>query len=225
MSDELGRDAGSVSALQRKHANFIQDLSTLQSQVSQLQEESAKLQASYAGDKAREITNREAEVVAAWNNLQALCEARRSKLGMKLIIYLFVNFYEWIFYLRVCEKISMFIKSLFTDDTGDLFKFFNMVRNLMIWMDDVVRQMNTSEKPRDVSGVELLMNNHQTLKSEIDTREDNLLSCISLGKDLLARNHYASEQIKEKLNALTEHRNALLHRWEERWENLQLSEY
>lgn len=33
MSDELGRDAGSVSALQRKHQNFLQDLFTLQSQV------------------------------------------------------------------------------------------------------------------------------------------------------------------------------------------------
>ncbi|XP_046599297.1 spectrin beta chain isoform X3 [Neodiprion lecontei] len=188
MSDELGRDAGSVSALQRKHGNFIQDLFTLQSQVTQIQDESSKLQASYAGDKAREITNREAEVVAAWNNLQSLCEGRKAKL----------------------------------EDTGDLFRFFNMVRTLLIWMDDVVRQMNTSEKPRDVSGVELLMNNHQSLKAEIDTREDNLTACLDLGKDLLARNHYASVQIKEKLLALTDHRNALLHRWEERWENLQL---
>lgn len=116
-------------------------------------------------------------------------------------------------------------KFIFAEDTGDLFRFFNMVRTLMIWMDDVVRQMNTSEKPRDVSGVELLMNNHQSLKAEIDTREDNLLSCINLGKDLLSRNHYAGEQIKEKLTALTDHRNALLHRWEERWENLQLSKF
>jgi len=67
------------------------------------------------------------------------------------------------------------------------------------------------------------MNNHQSLKAEIDAREDNLMACINLGKDLLARNHYASAQIKEKLAALTDHRNALLHRWEERWENLQLS--
>jgi spectrin beta len=84
------------------------------SQVQQIQDESAKLQASYAGDKAKEITNREAEVVTAWANLQALCDGRRQKLA----------------------------------DTGDLFKFFNMVRTLMLWMDDVVRQMNTSEKPR-----------------------------------------------------------------------------
>lgn len=63
MSDELGRDAGSVSALQRKHQNFLQDLQTLHSQVQQIQEESAKLQASYAGDKVKEITNKEAEVL------------------------------------------------------------------------------------------------------------------------------------------------------------------
>ncbi|XP_063228722.1 spectrin beta chain isoform X7 [Bacillus rossius redtenbacheri] len=188
MSDELGRDAGSVSALQRKHQNFLQDLLTLQSQVQQIQDESAKLQASYAGDKAKEITNREAEVMSAWANLQAMCDGRRQKLA----------------------------------DTGDLFKFFNMVRTLMLWMDDVVRQMNTSEKPRDVSGVELLMNNHQSLKAEIDAREDNFTACISLGKELLSRNHYASAEIKEKLLSLTNQRNSLLHRWEERWENLQL---
>ena len=76
---------------------------------------------------------------------------------------------------------------------------------------------------RDVSGVELLMNNHQSLKAEIDAREDNFTACISLGKELLSRNHYASNEIKEKLLTLTNHRNSLLHRWEERWENLQLS--
>lgn len=189
VSDELGRDAGSVSALQRKHQNFIQDLMTLHSQVQQIQEESAKLQASYAGDKAKEITNREQEVLNAWANLQARCDERRMKLA----------------------------------DTGDLFKFFNMVRILMLWMEDVVRQMNTSEKPRDVSGVELLMNNHQSLKAEIDTREDNFAACIALGKELLSRSHYASADIKDRLVQLTNSRQALLNRWEERWENLQLS--
>lgn len=33
ISDELGRDAGSVSALQRKHQNFVQDLVMLHNQV------------------------------------------------------------------------------------------------------------------------------------------------------------------------------------------------
>merc|ERR1711874_546913 len=107
-------------------------------------------------------------------------------------------------------------------DTGNLFRFFAMVRNLMLWMDDLMRQMSTSEKPRDVSGVELLMNNHQGHKAEIDAREDNFGDLYSLGKELLSMNHYASNEIKEKLRELTDKRNGMIHRWEERWEHLQL---
>lgn len=188
MSDELGRDAVSVSSLLRKQTNFEHDLQTLGTAVQQIRDESAKLQSAYAGDRARDIVNREAEVVNAWQKLLNQCESRRLKLS----------------------------------DTGDLFRFLNMVRDLILWMDDVVRQMNTSEKPRDVSGVELLMNNHQSLKAEIDAREDNFSSCVTLGKELLARNHYAQAEIKEKLLALTNQRSGLMNRWEERWEHLQL---
>merc|ERR1712012_62821 len=108
------------------------------------------------------------------------------------------------------------------NDTGNLFRFFAMVRNLMLWMDDLMRQMSTSEKPRDVSGVELLMNNHQGHKAEIDAREDNFGDLYSLGKELLPMQHYASNEIKEKLRELTDRRNGMIHRWEERWEHLQL---
>ncbi|CAB4064554.1 SPTB [Lepeophtheirus salmonis] len=81
MSDELGRDAGSVSALLRKHPNFGQDLQGLQTQVQAIQAESAKLQASYAGDKAMEITNREREVTKAWSELQSMTDTRKAKLN------------------------------------------------------------------------------------------------------------------------------------------------
>ncbi|CAB3255875.1 unnamed protein product [Arctia plantaginis] len=188
VSDELGRDAISVGGLQRKHHNFMQDLSTLNQQVEAIRAECGRLGAMYAGEKAAEITRREAEVREAWAALAAACAARTTKL----------------------------------EDADHLYRFLNQVRTLTLWMDDVVRQMNTGEKPRDVSGVELLMNNHQSLKAEIDTREDNFSACISLGRELLARQHYASADIKDKLLQLTNQRNALLRRWEERWENLQL---
>ncbi|GFT00678.1 spectrin beta chain [Nephila pilipes] len=188
MSDELGKDGVSVSILQRKHANFENDLQTLGTAVQQIQEESESLQSAYAGDKAKEITNQEGEVVGAWQKLLNMVEGRRLKLA----------------------------------DTNDLFRFLNMVRDLMLWMEDIVRQMNTSEKPRDVSGVELLMNNHQSLKAEIDAREDNINACVNLGKELLARNHYASNEIKERLLSLTNQRTSMMNRWEERWEHLQL---
>merc|ERR1740128_526371 len=188
MSDELGRDGASVSALQRKHQNFLQDLASLQTQVEAIREDSGKLQAAYAGEKAMEITNREREVLRAWMELQGMGDGRKDKLN----------------------------------DTGNLFRFFAMVRSLIMWMEDLMRQMSTSEKPRDVSGVELLMNNHQGHKAEIDAREDDFGDLYSLGKELLSMSHYASNEIKEKLRELTDKRNGMIHRWEERWEHLQL---
>uniref|UniRef100_A0A8D3DD11 Spectrin beta chain n=1 Tax=Scophthalmus maximus TaxID=52904 RepID=A0A8D3DD11_SCOMX len=107
-------------------------------------------------------------------------------------------------------------------DTGDKFRFFSMVRDLMLWMDDVIRLIEAQENPRDVSSVELLMNNHQGIKAEIDARNDSFTSCIELGKSLLARKHYASEEVKEKLLQLTDKRKEMIDKWEDRWEWLRL---
>uniref|UniRef100_A0A671WL04 Spectrin beta chain n=1 Tax=Sparus aurata TaxID=8175 RepID=A0A671WL04_SPAAU len=107
-------------------------------------------------------------------------------------------------------------------DTGDKFRFFSMVRDLMLWMEDVIRLIEAQENPRDVSSVELLMNNHQGIKAEIDARNDSFTACIELGKTLLARKHYASEEIKEKLLQLTDKRKDMIDKWEDRWEWLRL---
>ncbi|XP_061693989.1 spectrin beta chain, non-erythrocytic 1 isoform X4 [Syngnathoides biaculeatus] len=107
-------------------------------------------------------------------------------------------------------------------DTGDKFRFFSLVRDLMLWMDDVIRLIEAQEKPRDVSSVELLMNNHQGIKAEIDARNDSFSACIELGKALLARKHYAAAQIKEKLLQLTDKRKEMIDKWEDRWEWLRL---
>jgi len=47
----------------------------------------------------------------------------------------------------------------------------------------------------DVSGVELLMNNHQGLKAEIDARDENFTICVNLGKDLIHRKHPRSQEV------------------------------
>ncbi|VDN06971.1 unnamed protein product [Thelazia callipaeda] len=113
-------------------------------------------------------------------------------------------------------------RSVRLGDTSDLFRFMNMVRDLLLWMDEVKREMSSQERPKDVSGVELLMNNHQSLKAEIDAREENFNACISLGRDLLNRKHYASSEIEKKLIKLTTERAEMMRRWEDRWEYLQL---
>jgi len=40
------------------------------------------------------------------------------------------------------------------------------------------------------------MNNHQGTKAEVDARNHSFSSCIELGKSLLARRHYASEEVR-----------------------------
>lgn len=49
---------------------------------------------------------------------------------------------------------------------------------------------------RDVSTVEVLMNYHQGLKSEIETRNKNVAACVDLGKTLVLHKSPASEEVR-----------------------------
>ncbi|XP_054027938.1 spectrin beta chain, erythrocytic [Dryobates pubescens] len=107
-------------------------------------------------------------------------------------------------------------------DTADRHRFFSMARDLLSWMESTVRQIETQEKPRDVSSVELLMKYHQGIRAEVDARGKNFTTCIELGKKLLQRKHQDSPEIKEKLVEVVEKRKAMMETWEQRWERLRL---
>ncbi|NXA71966.1 SPTB1 protein, partial [Thryothorus ludovicianus] len=107
-------------------------------------------------------------------------------------------------------------------DTADKHRFFSMARDLLSWMESTVRQIETQEKPRDVSSVELLMKYHQGIKAEVDARGKNFTNCIELGKKLLQRKHQDSPEIKAKLVELVDKRKAMMETWEQRWERLRL---
>lgn len=51
--------------------------------------------------------------------------------------------------------------------------------------------------PRDVSSADLVIKNQQGIKAEIEARADRFSSCIDMGQELLARNHYAAEEVGE----------------------------
>lgn len=48
---------------------------------------------------------------------------------------------------------------------------------------------------RDVSSVEVMMNYHQSLKSEVEARNKSVIQCIEMGKTLLAARNPASEEV------------------------------
>ncbi|KAI1895207.1 hypothetical protein AGOR_G00103930 [Albula goreensis] len=107
-------------------------------------------------------------------------------------------------------------------DTADKFRFFTMVRDLMAWMESIIQQIETQEKPRDVSSVELLMKYHQGIRSEIETRNPKFTACVDLGRALLTRKHRDSAEIKEKLIQVLEKKKEMMTKWDERWDWLTL---
>uniref|UniRef100_A0A671YVH8 Spectrin beta chain n=1 Tax=Sparus aurata TaxID=8175 RepID=A0A671YVH8_SPAAU len=107
-------------------------------------------------------------------------------------------------------------------DTAEKFRFFTMVRELMAWMESIIQQIETQEKPRDVSSVELLQKYHQDIRSEIEARGAKYSDCMDLGKTMLTRKHRDSAEIKEKLVQLAEKRKEMMYKWDDRWDWLRL---
>ncbi|KAE8607778.1 hypothetical protein XENTR_v10011283 [Xenopus tropicalis] len=101
-------------------------------------------------------------------------------------------------------------------DTVEKFRFFRMVRDLMLWMDDINLLIDAQEKPRDVSSADLVIQNHLGIKAEVDARADSFTTCIDLGNSLLEKNHYASDKISEKLEQLQERRQETENKWKDK---------
>ncbi|XP_059770401.1 spectrin beta chain, erythrocytic [Balaenoptera ricei] len=107
-------------------------------------------------------------------------------------------------------------------DTADKFRFFSMVRDLLSWMESIIRQIETQEKPRDVSSVELLMKYHKGILAEMETRSKNFSACLELGESLLQRQHQASDEIREKLQQVVSRRKEMKEKWKARQEQLHM---
>ncbi|KAF4101711.1 hypothetical protein G5714_018143 [Onychostoma macrolepis] len=192
-----------TSTLQRLMQTFEHDIQLLVTQVRQLQESAAQLRTVYAGEKAEAIAMQEHEVMQTWKELLISCEDCRMQITT----------------------------------ATDKLRFFGMVRDQLMWMDSIICQIGTGEKPssflralmgygvsgacRDVSSVEVLMNYHQSLKSEVEARNKSVLQCIEMGKTLLAARNPASEEIKEKLEKVLAKQQELTEKWDKHWEELQ----
>uniref|UniRef100_A0AAQ5ZC94 Spectrin beta chain n=1 Tax=Amphiprion ocellaris TaxID=80972 RepID=A0AAQ5ZC94_AMPOC len=188
LPSDLGRDLNTVQHLHRQHNTFEHDIQALSGQVNQVQDDAARLQKAYAGEKADDIHRSEHAVTSAWEGLLEAGQARR----------------------------------LLLLDTVEKFRFFNMVRDLMLWMDGVNLQIDAHDSPRDVSSAGLVIANHQDIKSEIETRADSFTACTEMGNTLINNNHYAADEIREKLAQLQEKRDKINKKWQDKMDHLQI---
>ncbi|KAM8952646.1 spectrin beta chain, non-erythrocytic 4 [Pelodytes ibericus] len=123
---------------------------------------------------------------------------------------------SWKELLTSCEDCRLQITS-----TTDRMKFLSLVKDLISWMESIICQIGTREKPRDVSSVEVLMSYHQGLKSEIETRNKRIVDCVELGKTLVLNSRPASDEIKYSLDRLMSKKKEMLEKWDQHWEWLQ----
>jgi spectrin alpha len=102
------------------------------------------------------------------------------------------------------------------DESYYLHRFLADYRDLTSWINDMKTVICADELAKDVNGAEALLERHTEHKSEIDAREDSFSSTAASGQQLLDSDHYAMEDVKEKLVNLAEEKTVLLSLWEER---------
>ncbi|BFZ06026.1 hypothetical protein BsWGS_09066 [Bradybaena similaris] len=102
------------------------------------------------------------------------------------------------------------------DDSFYLHRFLADFRDLVSWISDMKAIIATDDLAKDVAGAESLLDRHNEHKGEIDAREDSFQSTSQAGDRLVQANHFAADEVKEKLTILSNEKHSLLELWEER---------
>jgi spectrin alpha len=102
------------------------------------------------------------------------------------------------------------------DDSYNLHRFLSDYRDLISWIHDMKTIISADELAKDVTGAEALLERHQEHKGEIDAREDSFRLTAEAGNRLLESDHFATEEVKEKLINLANEKTSLLDLWEQR---------
>ncbi|ELK33681.1 Spectrin beta chain, brain 3 [Myotis davidii] len=122
----------------------------------------------------------------------------------------------WKELLAACEDARLHVSS-----TADALRFHSQARDLLSWMDGISGQIGAADKPRDVSSVEVLMNYHQGLKTELEARVPELTACQELGRSLLLNKSAMADEIQAQLDKLGTRKEEVSDKWDRHWEWLQ----
>ncbi|XP_059728292.1 spectrin beta chain, non-erythrocytic 2-like [Haemorhous mexicanus] len=106
-------------------------------------------------------------------------------------------------------------------DSVERFRCLRAARDLRLWMDGVQLQLQARERPRDVTAAELLIQQHQGLRAELEAREGSFGACVAAATALLQRGHHEADKLSQELAELQERRRDIGERWQDKLEWLQ----
>jgi len=94
-------------------------------------------------------------------------------------------------------------------DDYDYQKFLTDFRDLAAVIKSIIQQISSDELARDVPGAEALLERHHEHRSEIDARSGAFQAFEDFGNDLINAEHFAEEDIKQKLQEMDDIRQQL----------------
>lgn len=98
-------------------------------------------------------------------------------------------------------------------DSYDLQRFLADYRDLTSWINSMMALVSSDELASDVTGAEALLERHLEHRTEIDARAGTFQAFEMFGQQLLQNGHYASKEIQEKLDKMTDARKELEKAW------------
>ncbi|GFO16769.1 spectrin alpha chain [Plakobranchus ocellatus] len=102
------------------------------------------------------------------------------------------------------------------DESYQLQRFLADFRDLISWVSDMKAIISADELAKDVTGAEALVDRHSEHKGEIDAHEDSFQSANKHGTKLVESDHFAKDDVRDKLEILNQEKHTLLELWEER---------
>ncbi|XP_070404847.1 spectrin alpha chain, non-erythrocytic 1-like [Nothobranchius furzeri] len=205
-TDNYGHDLASVQALQLKHEGFERDLAAL-------------------GDKVRFLIGTRTRVVSGDTFFMVLVTPQVKSLG-ETAERLIQSHPEAVDDIQEkCTELNTAWSSLVgradqrkekLGNSHDLQRFLSDFRDLMSWINGIRGLVSSDELAKDVTGAEALLERHQEHRTEIDARAGTFQAFEQFGQQLLARGHYASPEIQQKLEALDRERADLEKAWVQR---------
>uniref|UniRef100_A0A8C7MVG6 Spectrin alpha, non-erythrocytic 1 n=1 Tax=Oncorhynchus kisutch TaxID=8019 RepID=A0A8C7MVG6_ONCKI len=192
-NEEVGSDLEQVEVLQKKFDDFQKDLKANESRLRDINKVASELESE--GLMAEEA------------NMVQICHVS------------FIGQHE------KCTELNTAWSSLVAradqrkDKLGnshDLQRFLSDFRDLMSWINGIRSLVSSEELAKDVTGAEALLERHQEHRTEIDARAGTFQAFEQFGQQLLARGHYASPEIQQKLEALDHERADLEKAWVQR---------
>ena len=79
-----------------------------------------------------------------------------------------------------------------------MFEPVSQVRDLTSWMKDTGAQISTDEPVNSVSAAKALLDQHNQVKAEIDTRVDSMQRIDRAGKRMSQQGHYAKAEVSHR---------------------------